>query len=189
MATVVGDDGNNTWTVINPSTFTLDGKGGIDTLNLGTSLRSSYTITKAADGSIHVDTLSGASGELHATLLNRAARQMRQKRPGVASGTLGLPLLRLERLTFRFVEAGFVTLSAAVVLGWWFANPWRWDHKAVFSILGWLVFAALVAGRRAFGWRGPPATRWLYVGALLLLLAYVGSRFVAEVLLRGPVSN
>ncbi|MFZ3000753.1 MAG: DUF4214 domain-containing protein [Undibacterium umbellatum] len=70
MATVVGDDGNNTWTVINPSTFTLDGKGGIDTLNLGTSLRSSYTITKAADGSIHVDTLSGASGELHATLLN-----------------------------------------------------------------------------------------------------------------------
>lgn len=70
MATVVGDDGNNTWTVINPSTFTLDGKGGIDTLNLGTSLRSEYTITLAADGSIHVDTLSGASGELHATLLN-----------------------------------------------------------------------------------------------------------------------
>lgn len=70
MATIVGDDGNNTWTVINPSTFTLDGKGGTDTLNLGTSLRSEYTITLAADGSIHVDTLSGASGELHATLLN-----------------------------------------------------------------------------------------------------------------------
>ncbi|PXX44923.1 DUF4214 domain-containing protein [Undibacterium pigrum] len=70
MTTVVGDDGNNTWTVINPSTFTLDGKGGIDTLNLGTSLRSSYTITKAADGSVHIDTLSGASGELHATLFN-----------------------------------------------------------------------------------------------------------------------
>ncbi|MFZ6777672.1 DUF4214 domain-containing protein [Undibacterium sp. Ji83W] len=70
MATIVGDDGNNTWTVINPSTFTLDGKGGIDTLNLGTSLRSEYKITLAADGSVHVDTLSGASGELHATLLN-----------------------------------------------------------------------------------------------------------------------
>lgn len=70
MTTVIGDDGDNTWTVINPSTFTLDGRGGIDTLNLGTSLRSSYTITKAADGSVHVDTLSGASGELHATLLN-----------------------------------------------------------------------------------------------------------------------
>jgi ABC-type uncharacterized transport system permease subunit len=126
---------------------------------------------------------------LHAALLNRADRQMRLKLPGAASGTLGLPLLRLERLTFRFVEAGFVTLSAAVALGWYFATPWRWDHKAVFSILGWLVFAALVAGRRAFGWRGPQATRWLYVGAVLLLLAYVGSRFVLEVLLqRGAVA-
>ena len=121
---------------------------------------------------------------LHAVLLNRADRQMRQKRPGVASGTLGLPLLRLERLTFRFVEAGFITLTAAVVLGWWFTSPWRWDHKAVFSVLGWAVFAALLGGRKAFGWRGPQATRWLYTGAVLLLLAYVGSRFVAEVLLQ-----
>ena len=95
-----------------------------------------------------------------------------------------MPLLRLERLTFRFVAAGFVTLTAAVALGWWFASPWRWDHKAIFSVLGWLVFAGLLAGRRAFGWRGPRATRWVYVGALMLLLAYVGSRFVIEVLLQ-----
>ena len=70
MATINGTDGNDTWTVVNPSTFTLDGKGGVDTLNLGTSLRSSYVITKAADGSVHIDTVSGASGELHATLFN-----------------------------------------------------------------------------------------------------------------------
>lgn len=121
---------------------------------------------------------------LHATLLNRADRRMR-----VEHGTtplLGMPLLRLERLTFRFVEAGFVTLTAAVVLGWWFASPWRWDHKSIFSLLGWAVFAGLVAGRRCSGWRGPAATRWLYVGAGLLLLAYVGSRFVIEVLLQRP---
>lgn len=123
---------------------------------------------------------------LHATLLNRADRQMRLKRPSTPTVTLGMPLLRLERLTFRFVEAGFVTLTAAVVLGWWFASPWRWDHKTVFSLLGWLVFAGLVGGRRAFGWRGPRATRWLYFGAGLLFLAYVGSRFVLEVLLQRP---
>ena len=64
------------------------------------------------------------------------------------------------------------------------ANPWRWDHKTVFSILGWVVFAALLAGRHAFGWRGRRATGWLYAGAALLLLAYVGSRFVLEVLLQ-----
>ncbi len=124
---------------------------------------------------------------LHASLLNRAERQMRVKHRGIQPAPQGLPLLRLERLTFRFVEAGFVCLSAAIVLGWWFAAPWRWDHKAIFSILGWAVFAGLLAGRRAFGWRGPNATRWLYVGAILLLLAYVGSRFVLEVLLHRPL--
>ncbi len=123
---------------------------------------------------------------LHATLLNRADRQMRLKLREPSGTAGGMPLLRLERLTFRFVEAGFVTLTAAVALGWWFASPWRWDHKAIFSVLGWAVFAGLLAGRRAFGWRGPNATRWLYVGALLLLLAYVGSRFVIEVLLQRP---
>ena len=98
----------------------------------------------------------------------------------------GPPLLRLERLTFRFVVAGFVLLSAAILLGAWFADPWRWDHKAVFSMLGWLVFAGLLAGRRAFGWRGARATRGVYAGAILLLLAYVGSRFVLEVVLHRP---
>ncbi len=99
-----------------------------------------------------------------------------------------MPLLRLERLTFRFVGAGFVVLSAAIVLGFWFSDHWRWDHKSVFSILGWLVFAGLLAGRRAFGWRGRKATRGVYAGAALLLLAYVGSRFVLEVVLHRPPS-
>lgn len=120
---------------------------------------------------------------LHGVLLNRAERQLKMRTAATASG---MPLLSLERLTFRFVGAGFVVLSAALLLGAWFANPWRWDHKSVFSILGWIVFAALLAGRRAFGWRGPVATRWLYAGAALLLLAYVGSRFVLEVLLHRP---
>jgi ABC-type uncharacterized transport system permease subunit len=52
----------------------------------------------------------------------------------------------------------------------------------VFSLLGWTVFATLLLGRSARGWRGRRATRWLYAGAVLLLLAYVGSRFVLEVL-------
>lgn len=123
---------------------------------------------------------------LHGVLLNRAERQLRQ-RATVAAPPAGMPLLRLERLTFRFVAAGFAVLTAALLLGVWFASPWRWDHKSVFSVLGWIVFAALLTGRQAFGWRGPRATRWLYAGAGLLLLAYVGSRFVLEVLLHRAV--
>ena len=123
---------------------------------------------------------------MHALLLNRAEGQMRAGGGMKVPVAGGPPLLRLERLTFRFVGAGFAMLTAAIVLGVWFADPWRWDHKAVFSILGWLVFAGLLAGRRAFGWRGLKATRGVYAGAVLLLLAYVGSRFVLEVVLHRP---
>jgi ABC-type uncharacterized transport system permease subunit len=126
---------------------------------------------------------------LHAVMLNRAERQLRRSPVAAVQPAGGVPLLRLERLTYRFVAGGFVLLSAAIVLGAWFASPWRWDHKSVFSLLGWLVVAGLLAGRRAFGWRGPQATRWLYVGAGLLLLAYVGSRFVFEVLLHRVPAN
>jgi ABC-type uncharacterized transport system permease subunit len=124
---------------------------------------------------------------LHAAMMSRAEAQLRRKVATPAARPAGVPLLRLERLTYRFVSAGFAVLTAALLLGAWFAKPWHWDHKTVFSILGWVVFAALLAGRHAFGWRGPRATRWLYAGAGLLLLAYVGSRFVMEVLLHRSV--
>jgi ABC-type uncharacterized transport system permease subunit len=120
---------------------------------------------------------------LHATMLDSAERQMRL-RATPSQGPLGMPLLRLERLTFRFVEAGFTVLTLALILGVATSTQWRLDHKTVFSLLGWGVFAALLAGRHWQGWRGQRATRWLYAGALLLLLGYVGSRFVFEVLLK-----
>ncbi|MBP7666364.1 MAG: cytochrome c biogenesis protein CcsA [Burkholderiaceae bacterium] len=130
---------------------------------------------------------------LHAWMLDSAERQLRLRKAGASgafglapagmpAGPMGMPLLRLERLTFRFVEAGFVVLTGALLLGVATAAQWRWDHKTVFSLLGWTVFAALLLGRQWRGWRGRRATRWLYAGAVLLLLAYVGSRFVFEVL-------
>ena len=121
---------------------------------------------------------------LHAVMLDTAERRMRAhlKLALPRAGT-GMPLLQLERLTFQFVTAGFALLSATLLLGWWFTTPWRWDHKATLSVLGWIVFAGLLVGRQALGWRGRHAIRWLYAGSLLLLLDYVGSRFVFEVVL------
>ena len=138
---------------------------------------------------------------LHATLLDAAERRLRGTALAHVTGaaraanaasaasvakapSFGMPLLQLERLTFRFVEAGFAALTATLVLGIVTTVQWRWgDHKAVFSMLAWGVFAALLLGRHLRGWRGRKATRWVYLGAALLLLAYVGSRFVLEVLL------
>ncbi len=99
------------------------------------------------------------------------------------------PLLAMERLLFRLIGAGFVLLTATVVSGVFFTEalfgrPLRFDHKTVFTIASWLVFAGLLAGRFVFGWRGRTALRWTLAGFLMLLLAYVGSRFVLEVILQ-----
>lgn len=124
---------------------------------------------------------------VHAAMLGAADRRMRAGAAIVDSGAPQVPLLRLERLTFLFVRAGFIALSATLLLGWTTAGIWRWDHKTVFSVLAWVVFAFLLGGRAVFGWRGRMAVRWVYTGAVLLLLAYVGSRFVLEVLLQRPL--
>ena len=119
---------------------------------------------------------------VHAAMLDAAERQMRQK---AGTGLLGMPLLSLERLTFLFVEAGFVVLTLAILIGLATVVHWRWgDHKTVLSLASWATFAALIVGRRTRGWRGRQATRWVYAGAALMLLAYVGSRFVFEVVLQ-----
>lgn len=128
-----------------------------------------------------------AAAVVHAALMTHAEKQIRL----AADPHSGIPLLTLERLTFRFVGAGFVLLTATLLAGWLFGEQlygaagarWKWDHKTVFSLLSWLAFATLLVGRARFGWRGRRAVRVLYAGAGLLLLAYAGSRFVMEVLL------
>ena len=120
----------------------------------------------------------------HAWFMVRSEERLRQ----AADPQDGLPLLTLERLTFRFVGAGFVLLSATLLAGLLFdeslyGKVWVWNHKTVFSVLSWLTFAVLLLGRARLGWRSRQAARLLYMGSGLLLLAYVGSRFVLEVLL------
>jgi ABC-type uncharacterized transport system permease subunit len=127
-----------------------------------------------------------AAAVIHAWLMTRAERQIRL----ATEPQGGLPLLTMERLTFRFVGAGFMLLSATLLTGFFFGETlgraWKWDHKTVFSVLAWVTFAILLTGRARFGWRGRTARRVLYAGSALLLLAYVGSRFVLEVILSRP---
>lgn len=97
-------------------------------------------------------------------------------------------LLTMEKLLFRLIWIGFVLLSLTVLSGIVFSEelfgrPLKWDHKSVFALLSWLLFAALLAGRRWRGWRGKTALRFTLAGFATLVLAYVGSRFVLEVIL------
>ncbi|WP_213299404.1 cytochrome C assembly family protein [Paraburkholderia sacchari] len=102
------------------------------------------------------------------------------------------PLLTMEKLLFRLIGAGFVLLTATLVSGIVFSEqlfdrPLSLDHKTVFAILSWLMFGSLLTARKISGWRGRAALRWVIASFVALLLAYVGSRFVFEVLLHRPI--
>lgn len=98
------------------------------------------------------------------------------------------PLLAMETLLFRIIMAGFLLLTLTLASGILFSEellgrPFKLTHKTVFGVLSWLIFAALLGGRRIYGWRGRIAVRWTLAGFLTLVLAYIGSKFVLEVIL------
>jgi ABC-type uncharacterized transport system permease subunit len=103
------------------------------------------------------------------------------------------PLLTLEKLLFRLIRAGFILLTLTLISGVLFSEQLLhravyFDHKTVFAVLSWLMFGGLLIGRQLYGWRGRAALRWVLASFASLLLAYVGSRFVLEVLLHRAVA-
>ena len=97
-------------------------------------------------------------------------------------------LLTMGKLLFRLIGFGFILLTLTVLSGVIFSEElfgkaFKWDHKTIFTMLSWALFGLLLAGRKWRGWRGKTALSFTLTGFATLLLAYVGSRFVLEVVL------
>ena len=93
------------------------------------------------------------------------------------------PLQTMEKLLFQLIGAGFVLLGLSLLTGFLFVEnlfAQHLVHKTVLSILAWLVFGILLAGRAFQGWRGKTAIRWTLGGFASLMLAYFGSKMVLE---------
>lgn len=124
---------------------------------------------------------------LHALLMATAERNLHQK-----TSLLKLPdfppIMVMEKLLFRVIAIGFVLLTFTLISGMLFSEKifhqaLKFNHKNIFTILSWLIFGGLLLGRQINGWRGKTAIGWTLAGFVLLLLAYVGSKFVLEVVL------
>ena len=99
-----------------------------------------------------------------------------------------MALLEMEALLFRILFAAFVLLTLTVVSGLFFSEqvfgkPLQATHKTVFGIISWLIFGSLLWGRYFRGWRGKRAVYLTLWGFAALLLAYLGSKFVLEIIL------
>jgi len=124
---------------------------------------------------------------LHAIIMAIAERRLHRGELTRPLASLP-PLLTMESLLFRLIGIAFLLLTLTLISGiafseTLFGKALEFNHKTLFSILSWLIFAVLLTGRYVWGWRGRKALRWTLAGFATLLLAYIGSRFVLEVLL------
>ncbi len=123
--------------------------------------------------SLHVLLMALLERRLH----DGALPQMLQRLP---------PLLAMEKVLFRVIWAGFILLTLTLASGVvyseeLFGKAAQFNHKTVFGILSWLIFAALLAGRQIYGWRGRRAavlTLEGFASALAVLIIYLVRRMV-----------
>lgn len=104
------------------------------------------------------------------------------------SGLFGLlpPMEAMEALFITILWIGLGLLTLSIATGALFLQNMfdqRLVHHTVLTTLSWLVYAGFLAGHHLFGWRGVIAVRWNLAAFALLLLGYLGSKFVIEYLL------
>ena len=104
------------------------------------------------------------------------------------TGLLGLlpPMESMEKLFIFVLWLGLGLLTLSIATGMLFLQNMfdpRLVHHTVLTTLSWLVYAGFLAGHHVFGWRGVTGVRWNLAAFTLLLLGYLGSKFVIEYLL------
>jgi len=124
---------------------------------------------------------------MHALLMAIAERSLHNK-PTIIKLPNFPPLMVMESLLFKVITLGFVLLTLTVGSGMLFSEqifgePLQFTHKVIFSIASWALYAWLLFGRYQYGWRGTKAIRLTLIGFALLLLSYIGSKVVLELLL------
>jgi len=124
---------------------------------------------------------------LHAVLISLVESRLRQATLPRMLRSLP-PLMTMERLLFRMIGAGFILLTLTLISGMFFSEAifgkaFEINHKVVFGFVSWCVFGVLLYGQHYYGWRGKIAVRWTISGFVFLVLGYLGSEFVLEILL------
>ena len=122
---------------------------------------------------------------VQAILLSIQNKHLHNQHPGGFIRALP-PLQTMESLMFQMLAMGFVLQSFSLISGFIFLDDMfaqHLVHKTILSIIAWIIFAVLLWGRWKFGWRGKIAIRWTLGGFVSLLLAYLGSKMVLEIML------
>jgi len=95
------------------------------------------------------------------------------------------PLELLDNIIYASVAAGFPLLTIGIMTGCIYAQIvwgkyWSWDPKEVWSVITWLIYAAMLHGRMTLGWRGKRNAIFSIIGFLILLFTFLGVNFLLK---------
>jgi cytochrome c-type biogenesis protein CcsB len=92
----------------------------------------------------------------------------------------GTPSLeKLDRINYQLLGWGFAMLSLAIITGAIWADAtwghfWSWEPVESWSLVIWILYAALIESRLTVGWRGRRAAALTIVVFTVLLGSFIG---------------
>jgi len=90
----------------------------------------------------------------------------------------------LDDLSYQMVVIGFFLLALGIITGSVWAHSawgsyWTWDPKETWSLITWLVYAALLHSRFVRGWRGKKIAILSVIGFACVIFTYLGVNYLA----------
>ncbi len=95
------------------------------------------------------------------------------------------PLMSIERKMFHITQIGMLLFTMVLFSGWFYPGDLfnrENINKVVLTLSAWLVYSILLWGHRYRSWRGLRVVWFNCCGALLLTVAYFGSRVLQHFL-------
>jgi cytochrome c-type biogenesis protein CcsB len=85
----------------------------------------------------------------------------------------------LDKVNYTCLSVGFPLMTLGLISGAFWANTawgsyWSWDPKETWALITWFLYAALLHGRLAVGWRGRKAAIFSIIAFMFLLFTFLG---------------
>jgi cytochrome c-type biogenesis protein CcsB len=89
----------------------------------------------------------------------------------------------IDELIYQSIALGFIFLSLGIITGsvwahYAWGSYWSWDPKETWSLITWLVYAALLHARLVRGWRGKRIALMSLAGFACVLFTYLGVNYL-----------
>ena len=90
----------------------------------------------------------------------------------------------MDDLNYQMIVIGFLMLTLGIITGSVWAHSawgtyWSWDPKETWSLITWLVYAAVIHTRLVRGWKGKKIAILSIVGFACVLFTYFGVNYLA----------